>query len=260
VDVVPNSYKIVLKRFKSTKVELTGPVGGAVVSAEDGQNGQVPNRDLRYQRHYISERFDGILAYQSRGMRSQRIEVSQRNNVPLFIGVCDVFEHLLDEIFGLSVNVRDVVAHAVRLCDREEIGLAVDRARAGEDQLEAPELFHYLEEVQHSDQVVLVVKQRVLHGLADGFDRGEVDHAVDFVLGEDVLEGSLVQQVALIERDGLAGDGLDAFQRDGLTVRAVDAVDEVVDDDDFVTGAQKLDDAVAADVAGASRHEHGRQV
>lgn len=182
VDVVPNSYKIVLKRFKSTKVELTGPVGGAVVSAEDGQNGQVPNRDLRYQRHYISERFDGILAYQSRGMRSQRIEVSQRNNVPLFIGVCDVFEHLLDEIFGLSVNVRDVVAHAVRLCDREEIGLAVDRARAGEDQLEAPELFHYLEEVQHSDQVVLVVKQRVLHGLADGFDRGEVDHAVDFVL------------------------------------------------------------------------------
>jgi hypothetical protein len=97
VDVVPNSYKIVLKRFKSTKVELTGPVGGAVVSAEDGQNGQVSNRDLRYQRHYISERFDGILAYQSRGMRSQRIEVSQRNNVPLFIGVCDVFEHLLDE-------------------------------------------------------------------------------------------------------------------------------------------------------------------
>jgi hypothetical protein len=86
------------------------------------------------------------------------------------------------KIFGLSVNVRDVVAHAVRLCDREEIGLAVDRARAGEDQLEAPELFHYLEEVQHPDQVVLVVKQRVLHGLADGFDRGEVDHAVDFVL------------------------------------------------------------------------------
>ena len=70
----------------------------------------------------------------------------------------------------------------------------------------------YLQQINRPDDVVPVIMKGHLHRLAYGLDRREVYDAVDLVLAEDLRELVLVEEVAVVELDALAGYLLDALQ------------------------------------------------
>lgn len=82
----------------------------------------------------------------------------------------------------------------------------------------------------------------------DGYlESSKVDHAVNVgVLAEDLVQGSLVGDVDIVELGALAADELDAI--DDFLGGVVD----VVDDDDLVTSLEKRQRGEGANVASAT--------
>lgn len=75
-------------------------------------------------------------------------------------------------------------------------------------------------------------------------------------LAKDGFELLSVEQIAVVERHFLPGYLLDPLERRGLAVGLCHAVCKVVYSHHVVSALQKLDDAMTADVAGASGHEN----
>ena len=115
-------------------------------------------------------------------------------------------------------------------------------------------LAHDVNERERVADVVGVVLDGLAHGLADGLEASEVDHAIGVVLVKDLGERRAVVDVGLVEgevcRGVVTNDGLDAVED------LARGVGEVVNHDHLVAAAQKLDDRVASDEAGTSGHEH----
>ena len=108
---------------------------------------------------------------------------------------------------------------------------------------------HELEQVEEGDDVVAVIKQRLVDRLANGFAGGEVDDAADGgVLGEDAVHRLAVVAVGLVEGGAPAGDARDAVEHVGRGVR------KVVDGNDVVSGLDQLHRGVRSDVACAACH------
>ena len=159
---------------------------------------------------------------------------------------------LLGAAVGVDGAEREVLG------DRHLLGRAVDRGRGGEDERAHVRALHGLQQHERAGDVVGVVAQRQLDRLADRLEPGEVDDGVDAAAverrPEDLVQGGRVLQVDLLERRLAAGQ----LGYPGQALRA--GVGQVVDDDDLVTGLEEQDDGVAADVAGAARHEDPHEV
>ncbi len=115
---------------------------------------------------------------------------------------------------------------------------------------------HDVHQRERVAQVVGVVLDGLLHRLAHGLEAGKVNHAVDLVVGEDLLQGLTVVDVGPIKGQVLgaifAHDGVDAV--DDLLRR----VGEVVHDDGVVACIEQLDHGVAANEPGTAGDEDGR--
>jgi hypothetical protein len=110
-----------------------------------------------------------------------------------------------------------------------------------------------LQQADAALDVVGVVGQGLGHRLAHGLEAGEVDDGADLVRLQGVGEQGGVAHVAFDQRQGLAGEGVQALRHVGL------AVAEVVEQHDVVPGLGQRHGRVAADVAGAAGEEdvHG---
>ena len=108
---------------------------------------------------------------------------------------------------------------------------------------------HSLQQAGRAGDVVLVVAQRLGGGLADGFERGEVENRVEAVGGERPIEAGRIPNVAFHERNVSAREIPDGFDRGTGPVR------EVVEHDDVVSSGDQFDGGVAADVARAAGDE-----
>lgn len=111
---------------------------------------------------------------------------------------------------------------------------------------------HDLQESDGADEVVVVVKQGLLHALANSFQPGKMDDSLKPLRGEDLVQRLLVAEVNLAEVEVVgvvSGEFPDA--EDG----ELGGVVEVVEDDNAEAELEKLEDGVAADVAGAARHQ-----
>ena len=72
--------------------------------------------------------------------------------------------------------------------------------------------FHGPAEVQGAGQVVVVVEEGLCHRLSHRLEAGKVDHRVDGVFLENLLQLALVQQIRLIKGEVPAGQGADGVQ------------------------------------------------
>ena len=111
-------------------------------------------------------------------------------------------------------------------------------------------LCHNFGERKISHKVIFIIKHRLFAGFADCLKSGKMNGGVDIVLAKYLIQKRLVAAVALIELDLFAGDllhPLDALDR---------TVDEIVEDDYFVTFFQQKNVSVTGDVSGSAGDEN----
>ena len=153
------------------------------------------------------------------------------------VSICSII-HLVQP-YGLVAGFLGLSSVSGRLS-----GVAVHGGGAGEDDGLAAVLAHDVDEGEGVADVVGVVLDGLGHRLAHGLEAGEVDHAVDVVLGEHVLERVAVVDVGNVHGEvgrGLgADDGFDAVFDLGRGVR------QVVDDDNLVAALKQLDNGVGS--------------
>ena len=194
-----------------------------------------------------------ILADQAGLVGADRVEVAQDDDGPGVVGDVHVAQDLLLEELGRAVRVRGAADLAL-LSQRQLLGRAIDGGGRREDDLLDVVGAHGLEQHDGAVEVVVVVFDRLGDRLADGLERGEMNHPVDVVLGEDAVHQRLIADIALVALDGLAGDLLDAIERLGRRVAVV------VHADNVVPLVQQLDIGVRTDVARAARYQNGSHV
>ena len=131
----------------------------------------------------------------------------------------------------------------VVLVDRLLARLAVDGGARGEHEQAHPRRAHRVEQRQAAHDVGAIVARGIAHRLGDERQAGQVDDALDPVLAQLAAQCGGVEHVGEHERHTI-GDRV-----------AVTADEAVVDDDRVPARQQRLGDH-AADVAGASGHEH----
>ena len=107
-------------------------------------------------------------------------------------------------------------------------------------------LLHQTAQNQRGVEVVVIVLQRLLGGLADGLVTGEMDYGVDVVLCKDLVQSLFIAAVNVICGEVLAGYFAHALERLGL------AVIIIVNNDDFVTRVKQLNAGMRADISGAA--------
>jgi hypothetical protein len=160
-----------------------------------------------------------------------------------------VAQDLLTDLLGVAVR-RFRGLHRRVFADRQRVGLAVDGARRAEDQPALRVLGGELEQVDEAAEVVAVVRERLLHRLADRLvgsevdDAGEVGHA-----GEERAASDRIGEVDVRPHRLLAGDRGDAVEHGRVGVR------QVVGDDDLVAARQQFDRGVRTDEAEAPGDE-----
>ena len=108
---------------------------------------------------------------------------------------------------------------------------------------------HCLDQRKLTGNVVIVIAQRILRGLADRLQTSEVDDCRDLVRRKHGVECLGVANVALDECNPAPGDALYALDHRKAAVR------QVVEYDHLVTGREQFDTSVRTDVASAAGDE-----
>lgn len=211
-----------------------GAVVCGVVVTEDSQLWTLADGDLRDVWHKVVGYAVWVFAHEAAGVRSDRVEVAQQDDVPFRVGFLDVHHHLLKHALCPSVGVGTLSFGAV-LGDRNLDGVAINCCRRAENDVFAAVVTHYVEEDKSAADVVLVVFPGFLDTFADSLQSGEMDAGVELVLVENLLEGVAVADVGLVEFNGFASQCFDAVEGDRRRVA------EVVGDDNIVAGLAKFD-------------------
>ncbi len=234
-------------------VAHTGAVGRGVVVAEDGQARAPADGHLGHVRHQVVGHAARILADASALVRAHRVEVAQDARLPAGLGRRHVAQDRLADQLGLAVRIRG--ARGRVLADRQHVGLAVDGGAGAEHDAVDFVGPHRGAESQQAADVVGVVAQGLLHRLAHGLERGEMDDGGDAMAREDGVHRVGVADAGALEDGRLAGQLLQAVEHLGR------AVGEVVQADDVVARGQQFQPGVGGDVAGrASEQDRGHQV
>ena len=226
-----------------------GAVGRGIVVAEDVDVVELAHGDLGNIGHEVVRDALGVLADETALMGADGVEITQQHDVPALVGRVEVAQHLLVHRLGTTVGVRGGLELGL-LAHRHVVGLAVHRGRGGEHDVVHAVVAKRTGQLQGAPEVVLIVLDGLVDGLAHGLEGGEVDGPADGLLLKNAVEQRPVLHVSLVEgADFLAGDALDALERD------LAGVGQVVDHHDVVVGVEQLHAGVAADEAGAARNE-----
>ena len=178
-------------------------VGGVVVVAVHLKALAPAHRHLHHVRQHVARHPGRVLAEQAAGMGAGRVEIAQREHGQVAMAAARVGQDLLAHQLGAGVGVHG--RGLVVLGDGPAVPVTVDRAGGGEDQLPYPVFGHGGEQAGRAADVGAVIVQGDVHGLADRFPGGEVDHGIDGVLGEDLVELARVAHVDLMHGEVPAG-------------------------------------------------------
>ena len=91
-------------------------------------------------------------------------------------------------------------------------------------------VLHGAEQPVRSDDIMIVIFERLGDGILDGFQSGEMHHRRAAILRQHPLQRPLVADIALDHRKRLPADSLDALKRQRT------AVGEIVEHDDLFAG------------------------
>ena len=103
-----------------------------------------------------------------------------------------------------------------------------------------------------TDDVVVVVLQRLFDRLANGLEASKVDDRRAIVLAKGSCNSGLITDIAFDQLDFTASNRLDPFQRFWM------AIAEVVEDNHILTSAKKFDTGMRADIASPASYEDHR--
>ena len=175
------------------------PVGRVVVVAEDPQLRPDADGGLRDVGHEVVGDARGQLADERRRVRADGVEVAQGDHAQGVPGGRGVAEDLLADALRVAVGGGGREQRRL-LRDGEPLGLAVDGAGGGKDDGTRAVRSHRLEEVHERDEVVAVVRERLLDRFRHGLGGGEVDDGVDRrVRREAAVEPFEVLEVEFLE-------------------------------------------------------------
>ena len=214
-----------------------GAVLGGVVVAENGDLLPLAVGHLEDQGDQMGLR--GVrLANGSGGMSAAGVEVPQ-GHIPQAMGPAGPGHHLLHGQLGLAVAVGG--DGLVRLQDGDPLRLAVGGGGGGEHDLVHPVGHHGLQQTDGAAQVVVIVLQRIAHGLAHLGGGGKMDDALDLLLLKQLVQCLPVPDVQLIEaRLGVHG--------------GPEAGEQVVRHHHVPAGIDEFVHGVRADIAGSTQH------
>jgi hypothetical protein len=122
-------------------------------------------------------------------------------------------------------------------------GIPIGRAGRGKDEFLTAMPLHGLDQNEGGGEVIAVVLERVLDGLADECVGGEMEDGLGLVLGKDALDECSITHLSFYKSD--------AIQRQGLGM----AKDEIIKHDDLFPGGEKMLNRMGADVAGTAGYE-----
>lgn len=123
-------------------------------------------------------------AKQPGGVGTGGIEVAQADGFQA-VGAVVVGEDLLQHQLAATIGVD--WGFGVVLVDWAVVWLAENRGGGGEDKPLAVVTHHRIEQVERVGDVVMVVLLRMIDRLADLDEGGEVEYAVEAVLGEQLV-------------------------------------------------------------------------
>src|SRR3954471_7201559 len=229
-------------------VAHAGAVGRRIIVAPDAQRGLLADRDLRDVREEIVRNAARVLADRSRGMRADRIEVAQRHVTKIPTSGGAVGEDVLDHQLGLAVRIGR--PQRMIFCERQALGIAVDRGRGAEDDAAHILAVHRLQKRDAAAHVVVVIVKRPLDRFTDRLQAGEMHHGLRLIGRHDALKRWAIAQVELMEGDArVRRECADAIE--DLRLR----VHQVVDAPQATARRREHDAGVRPDVAEAAGDE-----
>ena len=173
--------------------------------------------------------------------RTRGVEVAQEDALEA-VGAVAVLADLLQHELGAAVGVDRVLF--LRLGNRDLRGLAVGGAGGGEDEALRAGQNHGAQQHERLGDVVLVVLQRVLHGLAHLNEGGEVNDGIELAVDEQRIDDGGIAEIALHELDFRIDDG------GGV------AVDHAVENGHISAALHELAHGVRTNVAGTAGNEY----
>ena len=253
VDVVNDGHVTLGQVDHVDVVTHTSAVGRVVVVAVDLDFLELADRDLGHVRGEVRRNTLRIFAQQAGLVCADRVEVAQQHDGPGRIGHMYVAQNLLLEQLGGAVRVGGAAGRRL-LGNRQFLRRAVHGGGGGEDDLLDVVLLHHLEQHKRGVQVVVVVFDRLGHGLAHGLETGEVNDPIDVVFGEDAFHKRLIAHVTVVTLDRLAGDLLDALKRHGRRVAVV------IYGNNVVALVEQFDVGVGGDESSTARNQNSSHI
>ena len=229
-------------------VPHAGAVGGGIIVAEDDQLLANAAGGLGDEGHQVVGDAVGRFADAARGVGPHGVEVPKEHRGPGGVGLHIVPDDLLAHELGPAIGVG--AAHAAGLVEGHGVLRAVNRGGGGEDDPLHTVFAHDLQKRHGGQQVVLIVRQGLLHALPHGLEAREVDGAADVVLPEHLVQGRLVPHVDVVEGHLLPGELLHPSQGLG------GAVAEVVHGHHIIAQLQQSQTRMGPDVPGAAGDQY----
>ena len=231
-------------------VAQAGAVLGGIVVAEDAEAGALADGGLGDERDQVVRDAARELADEGARVRADGVEIAEEDALDCTaVGFHRVAEDVLAHGLGVAVGRRGGLAGRL-LRDGNDLRLAVNRGRGREQHVAAAFLLRRFQHVQETQEVVLIVHHRLLHGLAHGLEGREMDDRVDGIVREDLLHRGRVAEVHLHERKFPFENLLHTLEAGAV------AVGEIVGHDHVVARLDQFHGHVAPDEPRAAGYKH----
>ena len=182
-------------------------------------------------------------------MGSDGIEIAQHDGLNRRAAGHSVAYDFLVDLLGVAIRAFSLLDRSL-LCGGQVVGLAINRAAAGEYNAFDIVLRHQLQEVDKAYYVVAIVKQWLLHAFAHSLAGSEVDDTLNLrIFLEHCFSSIKIAKVHLLESRTNACNLLDTIEN--IFTR----IGQVVYNNDIIACILKFYSSVRTDESGTTCYE-----
>ena len=224
-----------------------------IIVTEDINLRKLTDRHLCHVRKQVVRDALRILTDQTGLVRTDRVEVTKQDDIPLRICRVNIRQNLLLHPLGPAIRIRAGALRAV-LRNRNLRRIAIHCRRARENDILAAMRTHLVGQIQRGTDVRTVILDRLVHRLTDGLQTCEMNDRIDLILIEDTLHRCTIHHIIRIKLHLLTGDLLDPVH--GLLIRII----QIVDDHDIIACVQKLHTCMASDISSTTCYKNSHNI
>mmetsp|Transcript_9775 Transcript_9775/g.32716 ORF Transcript_9775/g.32716 Transcript_9775/m.32716 type:complete len:230 (-) Transcript_9775:1168-1857(-) len=171
----------------------SGAVGSVVVVSKHSQLLELADCNLGHVRHKIVGNARWVLSDLATRMCSHRIEISQVDDLPFWICIGYITQHLFDEELGSPVGV---CALQWEILGNRYLGrVPIHSGRRREDDFLASCCRHGLDQIESSNKIVFIICDWLSHRFAHSFQARTVNYRVNLVFLEHFIQRCLVTNI-----------------------------------------------------------------